>query len=294
MRHLETFLPPSQGGAPEWAQWKPGEARYPAALVDQEQNALRRLSPRRNRWPEVAEFDARVSAIEGKRARLAERTAELTQATQTAEAEDREALAIWMLDPSKPRPLPAMPALETELTEIRREMDALLLAEAATLEQKTAFVERHRARLIKDADRGTVRAREAYERAIAALRGAREELIEVRGATVWAAAYLSAAASQTVPTAVVCAGVRGPVERSLGISAQVPAEGVFGALLEDARVLREVATHAQQEALGMPARDTNQATWAGSPEALEREKIEKREKIEAFTREWGRPPPEWT
>jgi hypothetical protein len=36
----------------------------PTDLITVEQNALRRMSPFRNRWPEVAKFDERVAALE--------------------------------------------------------------------------------------------------------------------------------------------------------------------------------------------------------------------------------------
>lgn len=288
-----TFPPPSRGGAPEWAQYRPDDTRVPASLLSQEANALRRLSPRKNRWPEVAAFDERIRATDEQQARLSARAVELNEQIRRAETTDREALAACVLDTSKARPVPAAPGLEAEREETLREADALALAQSSILEEKAAFVEKHRKRLIKDAEKATVEHRKSYDAAIAAAEKAREELAESRSAVFWAATYPSEAAIASVPTSMLAAGLRGPVEKTLGLASQVSAVNVFAALLEDAQVLASVGTEEQLAALGRPASNAKQALWQGSPEAIAREREEKKAARERIARELGFPPPRW-
>ena len=49
------------------------EAGLPADLISTEQNVWKRLSPTRNRWPEVAAFDERVAVHKAERKRWAAR-----------------------------------------------------------------------------------------------------------------------------------------------------------------------------------------------------------------------------
>lgn len=212
-----TFPPPSRGGAPEWAQYQPNDERFPARLIREEGNALRRMSPRRNRWPELDEFDRRTAEIEGRRTMLAGRVAELDADIGRAELADLEALAL-------------------RLTE--------------TLAEKERFVVKHRGRLVKDGDEATAQQRERCEHLIAQLREARQELIEIREASIRAQLFPREETSHGLPAAALMAGLRAPTERLLGLTSQVAADAVFRALEADAQILTTLVAPGQVEAFG--------------------------------------------
>jgi hypothetical protein len=260
-------------------------------LIGDESNALRRMSPRRNRWPELAELDRRADEISIRRQRLVDRIAELEQEIAQATVTDREALAGWAVKQKGARPQPTVPGLEAKRDQARAEADALGLALADILAEKDAFVAKHRGRLVKDADKATQAARERYKQAVAVLRGAREELIAMREAAVWAALYPREEVTHSLPTTALMAGLRNPSRHHLGVDFQLSAQQVFGALEADADILSTLAAPGQAEALGRP--DPKKALWGNSDEARERDKQEKQQAIDAYTREWGVPPPEY-
>lgn len=263
-----TFPPPSRGGAPEWAQYHP-ETGLPRTLIEEEQSAFRRFSPRRSRWPEVAAFDARVSELDTRRAKLVERVGELQQQIAQAEEGDRQALAEWTVDPApKKRPKPTAPGLRAELEEATAEADALGVAVARVLEEKAEYVGQNRKRLISQADAETRKLEERYEAQVGELEATREELVEMRQATIWPACYGTPAAAETMPTANLAAGLAEPVKRTLGIRSQIPAANVFEALRVDARVLATCGTHAQLEALGERTAKPKAAWESGKPDII--------------------------
>ncbi len=62
-------------------------------------------------------------------------------------------------------------------------------------------------------------------------------------------------------------------------------------LRRDAELLTTTLSPEQAKLLGGDAKPTDgAAVWAGSPEAQEQARRERQEAIEAYTREWGRPP----
>jgi hypothetical protein len=101
-------------------------------------------------------------------------------------APNLEVLAAWTADTSKRRPQPTVPALKAVREESVAEAEALGLRLTEILAEKERFVEKHRGRLVKDADEATAQARERCEQLIAQLRQARQELIEIREASIWA------------------------------------------------------------------------------------------------------------
>jgi hypothetical protein len=249
------------------------------------------MSPRRNRWPELDKFDRRVSEIEGRRAALAGRVAELDAEAGRAELADLEALAAWTADTSKRRPQPTVPVLKTEREETVAEAEALGLRLTEILAEKERFVEKHRGRLVKDADEATAQARERCEQLIAQLREARQELIEIREASIWAQLFPREETSHGLPAAALMAGLRAPTSHLLGLTSQVAADAVFRALEADAQILTSLVAPGQVEALGRA--DGRRAVWEKSAEGRAAEKQEKQAAIEAYTREWGIPPAEY-
>ena len=57
------------------------------------------------------------------------------------------------------------------------------------LEERIAFVEKHRKRLVRDAERETERAKERYLGLVGGVEQLREELVGLRQTAVWAAVY---------------------------------------------------------------------------------------------------------
>jgi hypothetical protein len=66
-------------------------------------------------------------------------------------------LAKWAVKRKGARPQPTVPGLEAEREQAKAEADALSLAQAEILAEKDAFVEKHRDRLVKDADKAVAK-----------------------------------------------------------------------------------------------------------------------------------------
>ncbi len=157
--------------------------------------ALKRRSPFRNRWPDVCEFDERVAQLEAKQAGLnAELVAAREQLTRAREA-DRESLARWVADSSGDRPLPAAPGVAQRITDLEQERDALTTATEHVLDAKTAYVEKHRGRLVREAGKARARAVEQLGQAITAVEEVRAEAADCVAAQRWATEYPGEAAN---------------------------------------------------------------------------------------------------
>ena len=129
------------------------ERGLPADLVATETNVWRRLSPARNRWPEIATFDERVAELEMRQAAKADELRELRDREIAAPATDADRLATWQLNEEQgPRPEPELPAIREQIQRRQEEWEALTRATTRVLADKTAFVEKHRGRLVKEAD----------------------------------------------------------------------------------------------------------------------------------------------
>jgi len=96
-------------------------AGLPHDLVAAEANVWKRLSPARNRWPEIAAFDERVAELEQRQAAKADELRELRDRELAAPAVDADRLATWQLDGEQgPRPEPELPEIRKRIRERRR------------------------------------------------------------------------------------------------------------------------------------------------------------------------------
>jgi hypothetical protein len=270
----------------------PADASVPANLATIEHNALWRLSPQRNRWPEIAEFDDRVAELEQRRAALSAELADLHQRQQAAPMADAERLAAWQLDGQKgPRPEPQLPAIDDAIRQRQADSDGLTLAIGKRLEEKAAFVARHRSRLVKQADEATQAAHERVLALIDELAQARTELAELRQVAVWAATFPDEEATRNAPTQVLAGGLRKPAEKA-GLSHAVDVHRILELLRDDARWLRDASTPQQKALLAGrdPRKHTTDAVWAGTPEAIEQERAERKAALARYVDMWGRPP----
>jgi hypothetical protein len=273
----------------------PADASVPANLAAIEHNALRRHSPTRNRWPEIVDFDLRVTELEQRRATVAAEIAAVQQRRQAAPVADAEALARWTLNGEQgPRPEPQRPKLDERSQDLQRESDALTLAAGEILAEKAAFVEKHRARLVQQADKETQAAQDRYLALIDQLADARSELAELRQAALWASTFPSEEATRNPATQAIAGGLKKPAEKA-GLSQVVDASRILELLQDDARWLRDAATAQQRAAmLGRdPRKHAGGAVWAGTPEAIEQSRRDKEAEREQYKKVWGHEPAQW-
>jgi hypothetical protein len=246
---------------------------------------LRRFSPRRNVWPEVAAYDERARELERRAAALNDEIAARGEARKQAVEADRDALAEWQLRDGKGRrPEPTAPAIEQEIEAKTADRDAALAAAERVFEDKASFVEKNRRRLIREADKGTREAHGRYTEALEAAEQARAELVDCRSAALWASLFPSELANQLPDTAAVAANLRKPVEAALQLKTRLPADGVFRVLRSDAEILAEAMTRDQALELGAADPHHDAAIWQGTPEhqkQMRKEREEARERLSA-------------
>jgi hypothetical protein len=253
---------------------------------------LRRVSPRRNPWPEVVAYDERARSLSERVAALNDEIAAREEALRKAVEADREALTAWQLaDGKRPRPEPTAPAIEREIEEKKADRDAANAAVERVYEDKARFVEKHRRRLVREADKAVQAAHDRYTRAIKEAEGARDELIDCRVAALWASLYPGELANEAPgDTAAVALNLRRPIEAALQVKTRLAAVGVFQVLRTDADSLAEAMTRNQALALGIADPQDDAAIWTNTPEGQERLRRERQEARERFQREWGRVP----
>jgi hypothetical protein len=224
-------------------------AGLPADLVAVETNVWKRLSPTRNRWPEIAEFDQRVAELEMRQAAKADELRELRDLEIAAPAADADRLATWQLDGEQgPRPEPDLPTIREQIQQRQEEREALTRATERVLQEKAEFVAKHRARLVKDADGHADEAHGRYLELVAELAEARAELAAARRATIFARLYPGEQAGQEPPD-TLCGGRAQPL-RAMGLGGNVAPGRVLDALKADADWLREAATPEQKALIG--------------------------------------------
>lgn len=179
----------------------------PADLVSTETNVWRRLSPARNRWPEIAAYDERVAELEMRQAAKA-------------------------------------PVIREQIRERQEEWEALTRATARVLAAKTEFVEKHRGRLVKEADSYASEAHARYLELVDQLADARADLAAKRSAAVWARLYPAEQAGRG-PADTFAGGRKRPLQ-AMGLSANVEPGRVFDALRADAEWLADAASPEQR------------------------------------------------
>lgn len=266
-------------------------------LAGLEQSMLARISPRhRNRWPDLLEIDERWEDCDRRQEEIRASLNDLHTRRQRAETEHADALAAWMIAGQQgSRPMSEAKALDDAIADAAAEHDAVDRLRDTILEERIAFMNKHRKRLVRDADEETQRARERYVEAIAEVERVRAELIGLRETTVWASLYPSDTLRSFAPSHALAGGGRRASERR-GFQTAVPAPAVFDLLRDDAEHLTTVATAEQAAAIDGVSRAAlmgDEAMWAGSDEDRERQKREKQRLIEMYERTWGRKPDEF-
>jgi len=258
-----------------------------------ESNAFRRLSPRRHRWAALIAIDERVADVERRHGEAGQQLRELREQLANAPSADATQLAAWLADQKGPRPQSSIPALELEIAEAEAEVAGLEILVTRELAAKAEYVEKHRARLVKDAAAHTG---EAHERVIALvdqLEQARADLVGAREAALWAAMYPAQQAGRGPQSSLLAAGRAKPVRETLGLETAVEYSRLLKALAADALYWRDAGTTPEQRQAMSGDTDSDRArdvVWTNTPEGAEAERAEKKAARERYEALWGKPP----
>ncbi len=261
--------------APEQLPAPPTPTSLPPRLIDDSRHSvLKRFSPVRNRWPEVAEFDRRVEELEQRQASLTDELQALSEQHRASVIADKQTLAEWVASENGKRPEPTAPATEQRIEELEANQDALSHAVIGVLDQKAAFVEKHRRRLQRDAAKATEQAAARYEHLLSELEAARTEALEARRSQLWAQLFPSELVTQDVESRLLLGGLR--LNEIPWTKDRIEIEQVLAVLRADAAWTRQAQTPAQRaEIEGTDPREG--AVWADSPEGEELRRQEARE-----------------
>jgi len=258
-----------------------------------ETNALRRLSPTRNRWPELAEIDGRVADVERRQGEAGQQLRELHGRRNNAPTADADRLASWLADQKGPRPQSSIPAIEEEISEVEAEVAGLEILVGRELDAKARYVERHRKRLVRDAAAHTAEACERVIELVNQLEQARATLVGARQSALWAALFPDEQAGRGPQSTLLAAGRAKPVRETLGLETAVEYGRVLKALAADARYWRDAGTTPEQRAEMDGTPDSTRVSgvsWVGTPEGLEAERAEKQAARDRYEALWGKPP----
>lgn len=257
-----------------------------------ERSSLLRLLPRRALGSDLDRLDEQIAELEQRQRAAGEDVNELRQRLANAPTTTAQALAAWELSGQQgERPAPHAPTLEAQLVDVEATRDGLEAAVDELLERKAAFVERHRDRLVADADREVDAAYQHMVALVDELQGAREELVTRRSVQLWTSLYPDPTAAHQPQFAMLVGGLAKPTRAAIGVETRIDASRLLDLLRADAEHLRDAIT-AQQRAV-LDGRDPNRpdgAGWAETPEGAAADRAEKREKLEAYKREWGHYP----
>jgi hypothetical protein len=265
-----------------------------------EQSMLARISPRhRNRWPELLAIDERIADFDRRQEELRVALVDLRGRRELADAAYAGALAEWMANgQSESRPVSEAKALDEAIVEAEAEYTAIDELRDRVLEERIDFIGKHRKRLVRDADRATEKARARYDELVDELAQVREELIQHRQTSVWAAAIFPHQSLVSLPPCDALLGgrLRATEEHLPGLKRELPAHSVFALLHADADYCASVATVEQAaaiEGVSPSVLRSSDAIWERSPEHEERQRREKEAAMKRYASEWGQPPAEY-
>jgi hypothetical protein len=242
----------------------------PRDIAAVEESVWKRLSPFRNGWPEVAEFDMRVAELEHRQSQVSAELQQLHDRELAAPAADSQRLAAWQLDGERrDRPEPTLPAIRREIAERQADNNALTVAIRRVLDDKARYVDQHRRKLTRDADKDVEQGHRRYLELIEELVAAREELSGLRRQAIWARLYPRQEAMVEPPSGLVGGHPQTHKRFRLG---RVYQAGELAELLRlDASWLREAQTVEQHAALeGYDPRQPRGIEWSDDPEVKAR------------------------
>ncbi len=273
----------------------PRQAPFYDALVAAERTATRRLLPRRNRWPELRAIDVRLVELDQQQAQATADLAGLRQDLQQAERDYPAELAAWIADGRKGA-RPASPAAEIgeKIAQLEAEVAAFTTLSERAAEERAAFARKHRKRLVAEAETVREQVTDRYLERIHGLAQDRAELRACASTVIWARLFPHDSLVSEPPLAQLVGGQLAAVRAAVpGINLAPTIEQLTALLEADAELVAGAVTREQAAALqGIDSRTlaASGASWAGTEEGKERERLEKKEALEAYRREWGHYP----
>jgi hypothetical protein len=237
----------------------------PSNVAAVEEGVWKRLSPFRNRWPEVTQFDMRVAELEMRQGQVSAELQQLHDRELAAPAADAERLAAWQLDGERgDRPEATLPAIKREMAERQADHEALTVAIGRVLDEKTHYVDQHRRKLTRDADKDVEQAHRRYLELIEELVATREELSGKRRNAIWARLYPRQEAMVEPPAGLV--GGHPQTHKKFGLGRVYQAGEIAELLRLDASWLREAQTREQHAAIeGYDPRQPPNTIWSDDP-----------------------------
>jgi hypothetical protein len=224
-----------------------------------------------------------------------ERVRALIEQRANAPQADSAAIARWELaDRKGAKPEPTAEALDRRIADAERDRDGLETAVDLALEEKAAYVQKHRDRLVKVAAQQTDEAHQRMRALIDELEQTRATLVELRAAAVWAAVFPDGSVAGEPPTGLIARGLAEPVTATLGLRPppQMSAGKVLELLRRDADLLRSAATPEQRVLLEGRDPKASGAVWAASDERKVQRHTEIEAARQAYLQEWGHWPNE--
>jgi hypothetical protein len=215
--------------------------------------------------PRLDVSDARRK-LEHRQSQVAAELQHLHDRELAAPAADAERLAAWQLDGERgDRPGPTLPAIRREVAERQADYEALTVAIGRVLDDKAIYVDQHRGKLTKDADKHVEQAHRRYLELVEELVAAREELSGLRRQAIWARLYPRQEATVEPPSGLV--GGHPPTHKRFGLGRAYQLNEIAELLRLDASWLREAQTREQHAAIeGYDPRHKPGAVWSDAPE----------------------------
>ena len=268
-------------------------AGLPADLVATERNVWWRIGPFRDRWEDVDKFNVQAAELEMRQAEIGREMQELVQDRLDAPTADSGRLAAWQLAGEKgPRPEPTLPGIEDRIAARQADYEALSVAIGQVLRDKAEYVQKHRSRLIRDADADLDAEHQEGLELIDRYAAWRERMRDKRRNAVWARLYPHEQLAREVPDTF--AGGLPKHLRPMGLKAEVAPGRVIDAMRADADCLRTAATPEQKALIG-EGRDprTPPATvWDRSEEGQQWERDERQRALQRLNDpRWDPEPP---
>jgi len=232
--------------------------------------------PNSRRWRQLAKHDDAIDKAAQRHADALQALQQAEQQLQAAPTEDARTLADWLARGERgERPASSLYERERERDAARLLVDAATLELDSALEQRHQHIDKHRPRMLEDAQQD---ARQASERLLAHARQLpelRAQLLEARRTLEWAATYPEHAPTFGFPTSLAL-GLRQPVQEAFGTSARIEYDALLNVLEADATALATRYSPEIERKLGAapPATPASEAMWSSDPRAQEWGKLE--------------------
>jgi len=200
-------------------------------------------------WHELASFENEIAELEERHREVERERDEIAARLQGAPAQDTEALAGWERSGRRgARPEPSQPKFEAELKRCQDDLYALHAAIDKVSAERVAHVEKHRSRLVREAEEAAEKAHERAVHALDEVAEAREALVQARRVSVWSRLYPDPVIGQE-PVWPQLGGGRRSVLELLGTQNLIATQHVLEALRADIDWIAGAVTSAQASKL---------------------------------------------